>query len=338
MTLLTVIVMLITAASPSNANEDTHVLLKGTSPIEFDIRPGPGVTRHFWLGEVFSPIQGTAADTPVYVLEGEHREPVVFIAAGAHATEVGGMLAAITLVERAMMERGTLVVIPYANPLSIEADQTTSFIVSGEDRHFHHGSRRTFQRFHPELDGNRIETPSGRIVSAREARNLNRVWPGDAEGTPTEQLAYAMTRLMKEEGTKIAFDLHEVPFRFEDQVWMLAATTEYSELLEAASERVNRKLQIDLIRPRANDTPGGVSWTEWGPATGAIAFLTETSRAGATPMEMRVGIQLELIDAVLNTLGEYQISLQTEFSFFPGMDDILAIGPIEPDNLEGPRL
>jgi len=338
MAVLSAFAMLLFIPSPSNANEDTHVLLKDTSPTEFDIRPGPGVTRHFWLGEIFSPIRGTAADTPVYILEGEHRDPVVFIIGGTHATEPAGMLAAITLVERAVIERGTLVVIPYANPLSIEADQTTSFVVGGEERHFHHGSRRTFQRFHPELDGDNIETPSGRSVSARETRNLNRVWPGNAEGTPTEQLAYAMTRLMKEEGTKIAFDLHEVRFRFEDLVWTLAADTKYAALLEAVCERVNRKIQLDLIRSRPTDIPPGVSRTEWGPSTGAIAFTTETSRAGATPMETRVGIQLELVAAVLSVIGVYDSSLQSEFVFFPGMDDILANGPLEPDDREGPRL
>lgn len=319
-------------------SSDTHALLRGTAPIEFDIRPGPGVTRQFSLGEIFPPIQGTAADTPVYVLEGEQRGPVVFVAGGVHPSEPAGVLAAISLVERAEVERGTLVVVPYANPLAIEADRTTPFVVGDEERQFHHGSRLTFKKFHPELDGNDIETPSGRLVGARDTRNLNRVWPGRAGGTPTEQLAYAITRLMKEEGVHIAFDLHETTFGRKNLVWTLAANTSYAELLEAACNQVNREIQLDLIRPRPTDTPAGLSRTAWGPATGAIAFLTETSRAGATPMEMRVAIQLEMIDAVLTALGGFEEGLQTGFTFFPGFEDILTNGPAEPDDREGPRL
>ncbi len=316
----------------------THTLLKNTVPIEFDIRPGPGVTQQLWLGDIFPPIRGTAADTPVYVLEGAHPEPVVFVAGGVHPTEPAGMLAAITLVERAQVDRGTLVVLPYANPLAIQPTQTATFVVDNQEREFHHGSRRTLERFHPELEGNSFETPSGQLVSALETRNLNRVWPGRADGTPSEQLAYAITLLMKEKGTQIALDLHEARFHLAEIVWTLAADTEHTELLEAVCALLNQNIQLDLFRARPADEPEGISRTEWGPSTGAIAFLSETVRAGATPMEKRVAIQLEVVAAVLSVLGEQEDALQTEFSFFPRKADILTNGPMEPPGRTGRRL
>ncbi len=316
----------------------THALLKNTVPIEFDIRPGPGVTQQLWLGDIFPPICGTAADTPVYVLEGAHPEPVVFVAGGVHPTEPAGMLAALTLVERVQVDRGTLVVVPYANPLAIPPEQTVTFVVDNQEREFHHGDRRTLERFHPELEGSSFETPSGRKVSARETRNLNRIWPGRADGTPSDQLAYAITLLMKEKGAQIAFDLHEVRFQFDDKVWRLAGNTEYAELLEAASARLNQNIQLDLFRALPSDEHDGVSWKEWRASTGAMAFLTETCRSGATPMERRVGIQLESILSILGVIGEQDDALQTEFSFFPRKADILTVGPAEPPDRTGRRL
>lgn len=324
--------------SASDPEKAPHPLLEGTTPLELELQPGEGVTRVLQLSEYFPPLRNTAADTPVFILEGSEEGPVVMVAGGVHPSEPAGMLAAVALLERAEVQQGRLIVIPYANPLAVPADRTVTLVEDGEKRSFPHGNRRTLEHFHPNEDATEYVSPAGRIMETVEGRNLNRVWPGNAEGTPTEQLAHAIVEMMRTEGVQIAFDLHETTFPVQSLVWTLAATEQYETILDAACERVNEVIRLDLIRPRPADTPRGLSRTEWESATGAISFLTETSRAGATPMEVRIGIQLELVRAVLLALAEEKPDMEMTFERYPGFEDILMNGPKEPEGTGRDRL
>ena len=49
---------------------------------------------------------------------------------------------------------------------------------------------------------------SGQQLSGSETRNLNRAFPGRADGTLTEQIAYAIMQLLEQENVDMGFDLH----------------------------------------------------------------------------------------------------------------------------------
>ena len=73
-----------------------------------------------------------------------------------------------------------------------------------------YGDRRTDSKDQGEADPENYTNPPGyTLEEGAESRNLNRTWPGDPEGTPTEQLSYAILRLIRDEGIDISLDMHE---------------------------------------------------------------------------------------------------------------------------------
>ena len=80
---------------------------------------------------------------------------------------------------------------------------------NGEERAFRYGSRLTNpldQWPDPEVY---VHKASGQFLAGAEARNLNRAFPGSPRGTLTEQVAYAITQLIKKEAVDLVHDMHE---------------------------------------------------------------------------------------------------------------------------------
>ena len=76
---------------------------------------GPSVTEVKMLSDWFEGVKGTNADTPVYVLQGKKEGGKMLILGGTHANEVSGYMSAFTFIENAVVEEGTVYVLPYAN-------------------------------------------------------------------------------------------------------------------------------------------------------------------------------------------------------------------------------
>ena len=76
---------------------------------------GPGVTRVVRLSEFGPGIKGTMADTWVYILEGNEPGGKALLMANTHANEPEGLLAAVAILENAVVEKGTLIIIPMFN-------------------------------------------------------------------------------------------------------------------------------------------------------------------------------------------------------------------------------
>ena len=73
---------------------------------------GPSVTEVKMLSDWFDGLNGTNGDTPVYVLEGKKPGGAMLILGGTHANEVSGYMSAFTFIENAVVEEGTVYVIP----------------------------------------------------------------------------------------------------------------------------------------------------------------------------------------------------------------------------------
>jgi hypothetical protein len=229
-------------------------------------------------------------------------------------------MAAIVLVEQARC-RGRLIVIPHANNSAItDVDPErpgppfiTLTTASGE-RRFLYGSRRTRadQQGAPDPKIYRHPNPKAdEDLPGTEARNLNRAYPGVADGTLTQRMAFGIMQLLTAERVSVAFDFHEAGPESR-LAWMVVANPK--NLATAAAALFDLEaLGLVMKLERSSDTFRGLSHREWGDATTAQAYLFETpspsmvnDTAGVDfvndsklPLSKRVGGQLASFAAVL---------------------------------------
>lgn len=259
--------------------------------------PGPGVTRVEKLSKYFSGIEGTNADTNVYVMEGAQPGGKMLVLGGTHGNEPSGYLAAITFIETATVDSGTVYVIPYANHSGLThndpqegSPQYFTLPTKSGERTFRYGSRASNpidQWPDPDIY---VHAASGQRLSGSETRNLNRAYPGKADGTFTEKAAYAITQLIETEDVNLTFDLHEASPEYP----VINATVAHEKGIDIASMGV-MDLQFDGINMTLEPSPvnlHGLTHRELGDYTNTIPLLMETANAsqgrlrGATNEEL----------------------------------------------------
>ncbi len=246
------------------------------------IRRGPGVTEVRLLSEWFPGIKGGRGDTQVYVLDSGKPGGSALVLGGTHANEPAGYMAAIVLVENARPSAGKLYVIPQANASAFthgdymegEPRSFTIRAASGE-RSFRFGSRATSpadQWPDPDIY---VHASSGQRLSGSETRNLNRAYPGRPDGTFTEQVAYAITSLVRAERIDVTVDLHEASPEYP----VINAIVAHERAMPVASVAV-LNLEFDGITIGLEPSPvnlRGLTHRELGDATGTLALLMEAA-------------------------------------------------------------
>ena len=265
---------------------------------------GPSVTEVKMLSDWFDGLKDTNGDTPVYVLKGEKEGGSVLILGGTHANEVSGYMSAFTFIENAVVEQGTVYVIPYTNhsamthndPSEGNLQYFTLQTKSGE-RTFRYGSRATNpvdQWPDPDVY---IHYPSGQQLSGSETRNINRAYPGRPDGNLTEKMAYGVAELIRAEDIGITFDLHEASPEYP----VINATVAHQDAMEIASEGcINLLLSgIEMSLEQSPTNFHGLTHRELGDYTDTKAILMETANAsqgrlrGATTVDQVLGGQDE---------------------------------------------
>jgi len=176
---------------------------------------GPGVTSVFPLSDFSPGLAGTDADTTVFVLEGKEPGGKALVMANTHASEPEGMLAALIIIERGIVEKGTLFVIPFFNASAgrntrpgdgypLYFDVPTAW---GAKR-FRYGNRDASPLDQwPDPDVT-VHYPSKQLLSYIDARNTNRTWPGRPDGLPMEQVTFGAMELIRRHGVDLAIDIH----------------------------------------------------------------------------------------------------------------------------------
>jgi len=182
---------------------------------------GDGVTQIQKLSNYFPPIEGTANNCNIYVLEGKEPGATLCILGGTHPEEPAGRLAAWLFAENAVMQKGRLIVV-----LSANRSGTTVTRVGGAyppeftipapwgGQRFRMGDRWSNpldQWPDPEVY---IHYPSEQYLAYMDSRNLNRCWPGRPNGTLTEKTTYALLEMIKKEKVDIVIDLHEAELQY----------------------------------------------------------------------------------------------------------------------------
>jgi hypothetical protein len=246
------------------------------------LRKGPGVTRIALLSDWFGALKGTRADTAVYLLDSGKPGGSALVLGGTHGNEPAGFMTAVLLVENAVPSTGRLFVIPYANASGLThsdymegAPRAFTLDAASGKRAFRFGSRATNpvdQWPDPDIY---IHASSGQRLSGSETRNLNRAYPGRADGTFTERLAYGITSLIRTEKIDVTVDLHEASPEYP----VICAIVAHERAMKVASTAV-LNLEFDNITMGLEPSPvnlHGLTHRELGDATDTLALLMENA-------------------------------------------------------------
>jgi hypothetical protein len=199
---------------------------------------------------------------------------------GTHPQEIGGMLAAVLLVENATVKQGRLVVVPQANrsgfshtdPMEAYLHSFTVDTPAGQ-RWFRVGMRLSNpvdQWPDPDVF---IHLPSHEGLVGHETRNLNRNHPGRPTGWLTARVSDGLTKLAKE--STIAFDLHEAQPEYPVINMMVVHEKAYETGAIAQANLQARRIPMGLDKSPKN--LHGLSHREFGDHAGVEALLAETA-------------------------------------------------------------
>ncbi len=242
---------------------------------------GPGITQVKKLSSYFEGIQGTVNDANVYILEGEQPGGTFLILGGTHPEEPAGRLAAWILAENAVLERGRLFLILSANRSATTVTRLGgayptdySIVTPWGERTFRMGDRWSNpldQWPDPEVY---IHYPSRQELAYVDIRNLNRTWPGRADGTLTEKTCFAMTQLIKQEKIDVVIDLHEAELQY-PVISTIVAHNRGQDLAAMASMMISGMEGFDIGMENSPYELRGLSHREIGDHTDAISLLLE---------------------------------------------------------------
>lgn len=197
------------------------LLILGGQPLRrhrhftMEIVCGPGVTDIRQLSDYFPAIKNTPADTPVFVLSGAEAGGQALIMGNTHANEPEGMLAVAMMIENAVVEKGTIYLIPIFNrsaSLNTRPGEGYPLYFSIDTpwgkKKFRMGNRDASPLDQwPDPDVY-IHYPEKQMLSYLDIRNTNRTWPGRKNGLPMEQVTWAAMELLRREKVDLAIDLH----------------------------------------------------------------------------------------------------------------------------------
>ncbi len=263
------------------------------------IIPGAGVTEIRPLSTYFPGIKGSRGDTDVYILKGQNPGGTALILGGIHPNEAAGHVAAVILVEKAVMQSGRLIVIPRANASGFthndpqEANpQEFAILTPNGERRFRYGSRSTSpmdQWPDPDIY---LHYPSGQTLSGNQTRNLNRAFPGRPDGNFTEQVAFAITEIVRTEKVDIVIDLHEASPEYP----VINAVVAHERAMPLAVDVV-MNLELRDIKIGLEPSPQnlhGLTHREMGDHTEALAVLMETANPAQGRLRGKTSAELIL--------------------------------------------
>jgi hypothetical protein len=263
------------------------------------IIPGPGVSGVRPLSFYFEGIRGSHGDTDVYFLEGPQPGGTALVLGGTHPNEPSGHLAAVILVEKSIPLAGRLIVIAKANASGFTHNdpqegtpQEFRIPTPAGERRFRYGSRSTSpmdQWPDPDIY---LHHPSGQTLAGNQTRNLNRAFPGRPNGNFTEQVAFAITEIVRRENVDLLIDLHEASPEYP----VINAIVAHERAMPLAVEVV-MNLELRDIRISLEPSPHnlrGLTHREIGDHTSALAVLMETANPAQGRLRGKTSTELIL--------------------------------------------
>ena len=173
------------------------------------------------LGDYFPDLSGSINDCNIYFVEGNKPGATFLVMAASHPEEPAGRLAGWILIENARIQKGRLIVVLSANRSgttvtrpSAAYPQFYTIPTAWGGQKFRMGDRWSNpldQWPDPEVY---IHYPSRQNLAYMDIRNLNRAWPGRANGTLTEKTTFAFMNLIKQEKVDVVIDMHEAELQY----------------------------------------------------------------------------------------------------------------------------
>lgn len=242
---------------------------------------GPGVTKVAKLSDYGQGLKGTMADTNVFFLEGKEEGGKVLIMANTHANEPAGILTALLFLENAIVEKGTLIIIPQFNnsagrntrpgdgyPLYYEISTDWGH------RKFRMGNRDASPLDQwPDPDVY-VHYPDKQLLSYLDVRNTNRTWPGRLNGPLMEKVTYAAMQIMRTEKVDAAVDVHGAETMF-PVTNCIVAPDKSIRIAMMTSITVKAKEQFDNHVEPSPSGFRGLSHREIGDYSDTLPFLLE---------------------------------------------------------------
>ena len=263
-------------------------------------------------------IAGTVYDTPVVMLGSDNVTNICFIVAGTHGNEIAGILAGYWIAENCTVENGRLIILPRVNAsgiLRIEDKEIAQRTIALAGREFHYGSRLTDWRFEVAADPLYFVPPQAPVGFApragKEARNINRNYPGSQTGSMTSRVAFAVTKLLLEVQPVLAIDLHEASPK-SSLAWSIITRKEFLDEAAMAVLDVEDQTGMSFHLEDSREEFSGYSHWEWG-KLGIHAFLVETLNPAQpddnpaidqlsntiSPLALRVFVHLKAVENLI---------------------------------------
>ena len=260
---------------------------------------GEGVTEIQKLSDYLPALKGTPGDSDIYIFKGAEEGGSVLVLGGTHPNEPSGYMSTILMVENAKVQKGTLYVIVRANGSAFThndpqegSPQRFYLKTPNGERWFRYGSRATNPLNQwPDPDVY-IHAASGQQLSGNETRNLNRAYPGREDGTFTEKVAFAITKLINDNKINMTIDLHEASPEYP----VINAIVSHDRAMEIASQVV-MNLEFEDISMGLEPSPvslRGLTHRELGDYTETYAVLMETANAAQGRLRGRTDVDLVL--------------------------------------------
>jgi len=242
---------------------------------------GPGVTKVIKLSRYLPNLKGTAADADVFYLEGKEPGGKVLVMAGTHPNEPAGLLASLIMIENAVVEKGTLIIIPTFNRSgSMDTKPGDGYMLTFRlptpwgPKTFRMGNRDASPLdVWPDPDVY-IHYPDRQLMSYIDARNTNRTWPGRPDGPLMERVTFAAMELMRREKVDVAIDLHGAETMF-PVTNCIVAPEKSSRLATRASLYVKAREGFDSHVEPSPVGFRGLSHREIGDYSDTLPFLLE---------------------------------------------------------------
>jgi predicted deacylase len=242
---------------------------------------GPGVTRVIRLSDYSHGLKGTMADTSVFILEGKEPGGKAILLGDTHANEPEGLLASLLFIENAVVEKGTLYIIPFFNNSGSRNTRPGDGYPLYFDILTDWGALRVRM-------GNRdaspldqwpdpdvyIHYPEKQLFSFIDARNVNRTWPGRPDGPLMERVTFGAMEIMRKENVDLAIDIHGAETMF-PVTNCIVAPEKSVKIATLAALTVKAK---EGFENHVEPSPAGfrgLSHREIGDHSGTLPFLLE---------------------------------------------------------------
>jgi len=240
-----------------------------------------GLTAQVPLSTYFDGIRGTLVDAPVYVFESGVPGGSVLILGGAHPYEPASTMMAYVVMENITVNRGRVFVIPRANMSAASQGMLGNayppfFRVKTPwgEKQYRIGDRETSPLEQWPDPFTFVHYPSTQNLAYQDSRNLNRTFPGRADGNLTERTSFAISELIRREKIDLTIDVHEASMGY-PVVSTYVCHQRAEELCMMAAMMLSAE-QFPMKTETSPTSLRGLTHREIGDFTESFAVLMET--------------------------------------------------------------